>query len=326
MKSWIYIFSFYIICSFVFGQNGQTIIEKNKLLVGEHFVLTYRVTLNKDDNIQFESFEINLPANNPKKEKELTQLEIINPFKDTIINSKGKIEWFGSYRVIPWDSGFFQIQTVKYLINGITNYFPAVTFSVDLVKNIKGQDIYDIKESFVKIPPKKFSLKEAIKDFNSKNGWWFYILLFLGICLYVFYRWKKYKKLKYPIVKNEINVRPLSLKEKTILEIEALEKKQLWNNGFLKEHYVELSFILREYLSKRFTLNLFEKTSYETKLLLSQKGLPIFVMDSIDEILNQSDMVKFAKSEPEEITVVRLSQIAKQIIEQTSPIDIEDAE
>ena len=325
MKNWICIFCLSFINLFVFGQDSQTIIEKNKLLVGEQFMITYHVTLNEGDDVKFESFKLNLPAKNPEKSKETTQLEIVIPFDDTIIVSKGKREWFGSYRLVPWDSGFFQIQTVKYFINGKTNYFPAVSFSVNLIKAKKGQDIYDIKESFTNLPPKKFSFKEAIKEFNSKNGWWFYALLSLLLGLFIYYRLKKRKKDKVIPSKVE-TIRPLSLKEKTILAIENLEKKQLWNQGLLKEHYVELSFILRDYLSKRYTLNLFEKTTYQTKLLLTQKGLSVLTIDTIGEILDQSDMVKFAKSEPEEITVIRLSLIAKQITEQTSPIETEDAE
>ena len=325
MRNWFYIVCLSLIGFFVFGQEGQTILDKNRLLVGEQFVITYHVTLKKGENVSFEPFKMNLVAQNPKNQKEKTSLEIVNPFEDTTLINKGKREWFGSYKVTPWDSGFFQIQTVEYTINGKANYFPSVSFLVDLVKSKKGQDIYDIKESFVKLPPKKFSIKEALKEFNSKNGWWFYAVLVVLIGLFIFYRLRKRKKEKVKPILNEV-VRPLSLKEKTILAIENLEKKQLWKQGFLKEHYVELSYILREYLSKRYSLSLIEKTSYESKLLLTQKGIPVLTIDEIGEILNQSDMVKFAKSEPEEITVIRLSSVAKKIVEQTSPIEIENAE
>jgi hypothetical protein len=325
MRRLFYIVFLSLVGFFVFGQEGQTILDKNKLLVGEQFIITYHVTLKNGQNVNLEPFKLNLTAQNPKNPKEKTSLEIVDPFEDTILINNGKREWFGSYKVTPWDSGFFQIQTVEYTINGKVNYFPSVSFSVDLVKAKKGQDIYDIKESFVKLPPKKFSLKEAIKEFNSKNGWWFYALLTILIGLFIFYRLKKRKKGSMILEQVEI-IRPMSLKEKTILAIEDLEKKQLWKQGLLKEHYVELSYILREYLSKRFTLSLIEKTSYESKLLLTQKEIPVLTIDEIGEILNQSDMVKFAKSEPEEITVIRLSSLAKKIVEQTSPFDIEDAE
>ena len=325
MRNWIYIVFLSLIGFFVFGQEGQTILDKNKLLVGEQFVVTYHVTLKNAENISFVPFKLNLAAQNTKNQKEKTSLEIVDPFEDTILINKGKREWFGSYKVTPWDSGFFQIQTVKYTINGKVNYFPSVSFLVDLVKSKKGQDIYDIKESFVKLPPKKFSIKEALKEFNSKNGWWFYTVLVILIGLFIFYRLRNRKKEKLKPILNEV-VRPLSLKEKTILAIQNLEKKQLWKQGLLKEHYVELSFILREYLSKRYALSLIEKTSYESKLLLTQKGIPVLTIDEIGEILNQSDMVKFAKSEPEEITVIRLSSSAKQIVEQTSLLELEDVE
>jgi hypothetical protein len=325
MRNWIYIVCLSLVGFLVFGQEGQTILDKNKLLVGEQFIITYHVTLKNGENVSFEPFKLNLVAQNPKVQKEKTSLEIVNPFEDTILVNNGKREWFGSYKVTPWDSGFFQIQTVKYTINGKANYFPSVSFSVDLVKSKKGQDIYDIKESFLKLPPKKFSFKEAIKEFNSKNGWWFYIVIIVLVGLFIFYRLRKRIKEKEIPSLVEV-VLPLSLKEKTILAIENLEEKELWKKVLLKEHYVELSYILREYLSKRYTLSLIEKTSYESKLLLTQKGIPVLTIDEIGEILNQSDMVKFAKSEPEEITVIRLTLVAKKIVEQTSPLEIENAE
>ena len=57
MKNWICIFCLSFISLFVFGQDSQTIIEKNKLLVGEQFMITYHVTLNKGDDVKFESFK-----------------------------------------------------------------------------------------------------------------------------------------------------------------------------------------------------------------------------------------------------------------------------
>ena len=302
--------------NFVFGQKSQTIIDKKKIFIGEQFLITYHVTLNKGDSVGFYPISNNLPAKTIGLSKENIKLDIVESFKDTILNIKGKREWFGSYKLTPWDSGYFQIQTVKYLINGKENFFPAVNFYVDLVKSKKGQPIYDIKESYTKLPPKDNSIIELLKDLNSNNKWLFILLIIIGLIAFIYYRFRK-RKLK----KEDLQVKKtqtLSLKERTILAIELLEKKQLWNQGFLKDHYVELSFILRDYLSQRYSLNLFEKTTYETKILLIQKGLKDQIIEGVTEILDQSDMVKFAKSEPEEITVIRLSSLAKQLVEITS--------
>jgi hypothetical protein len=118
----------------------------------------------------------------------------------------------------------------------------------------------------------------------------------------------------------------LSLKELTLIAIDKLEKERLWEKGKLKEHYIELSFILRSYLSTLYGINLLEKTTKETNILLQQKGLKEITIQSIINILNESDMVKFAKSQPEEIAVLKISQLARQIVSETSLIQLSDAE
>jgi sulfur transfer complex TusBCD TusB component (DsrH family) len=69
-----------------------------------------------------------------------------------------------------------------------------------------------------------------------------------------------------------------------------------------------------------------EKTTYETKLLLQQKGLEDRTIDTIILLLTESDMVKFAKSQPEEIAILKIDQYAREIVAETSQFEIENAE
>ena len=63
-------------------------------------------------------------------------------------------------------------------------------------------------------------------------------------------------------------------------------------------------------------IHLLEKTTSETKLLLAQKGIKKDLIAKIEDVLQQSDMVKFAKSTPDEITILSVSIIAKEIIQE----------
>ena len=63
-------------------------------------------------------------------------------------------------------------------------------------------------------------------------------------------------------------------------------------------------------------IHLLEKTTSETKLLLAQKGIKKDLITKIEDVLQQSDMVKFAKSTPDEITILSVSIIAKEIIQE----------
>lgn len=315
MKINHYIIFLLIFASYANAQKGITTLEKSSILIGQQTLLTYHVTLKENFKAKPKPFKLFIPANkkNQKGIIEVTELEIITPFSDTIINVKGKKEWFGTYAITAWDSGIFMIPQAVFSFNDKIIEFPETYLNVKLVAAVKGQDIFDIRESFADIPNEPFS----IKQFHSENWWWLDPIIFLIIGLFIYLKLKK---------KNKVSdhFKQLSLKEKTLSEIEALEKSKLWTVGKLKEHYVELSFILRSYLSTRFEINLLEKTTFESKILLTQKGLHKKTVETIVEILDHADMVKFAKSEPEEITAMRLLVLSKQIVTETSTLEFEN--
>jgi hypothetical protein len=145
---------------------------------------------------------------------------------------------------------------------------------------------------------------------------WLFLVLLLITC-FVIYRKLKSKKFK---------ATPLSLEESTLLAIEQLEKEHLWEKGLLKSYYVALSFIIRDYLSQRFAINLLEKTTNETQLLLKQIKMDRVISEKIEIILNESDMVKFAQSQPDESAMKKIADIARQIVLSTRPIEENHAE
>lgn len=72
--------------------------------------------------------------------------------------------------------------------------------------------------------------------------------------------------------------------------------KKIWQQGRLKEYHTELTDVIREYISRRFTVSSVEQTSDETlralrPLLSDQKEL----FDQLRKMLTLADLVKFAK-------------------------------
>jgi hypothetical protein len=141
--------------------------------------------------------------------------------------------------------------------------------------------------------------------------WWWVVLAATGLILFLlwFFRRKKATNTEDII---------LTLKERTLQSILQLEQKRLWEKNELKEHYSELSFILRQYLSERFGINLLEKTTIEAQLILKHYGLSESLLSEIGLILNGSDMVKFAKSAPEEKIIRANLDDCRNIVEQTA--------
>jgi sulfur transfer complex TusBCD TusB component (DsrH family) len=248
-------------------------------------------------------------------EENRDQLEILSPFKDTIINAENSRWWIGVYEITAWDSGYYRIDGPSIKLSNATFHFPIIELRADLVKAKKGQAIYDIKESFAEIPREPFS----IKKFTKNNWWWMLILLALGIVAFLFSRKKSTKKISKP-------AKELTLAEHTMQAIDTLEKLRLWEKQKTKEHFIELSLLIRTYLSARFSINLLEKTTLETKLLLQQKGLENKTIETIILLLTESDMVKFAKSQPEEMAILKIDQDAREIVDETNQFEIENVE
>ncbi len=324
MKNWLLIYCIVLFLGNLFSQEvGRTLIGSNQFLIGQQTSLTYMIKVDSKEKIHFNQYSNFIPANrfiqnSNISSKEIVELEIMQEFHDTIVSGKdNELIWVGGYKITAWDSGYFEIPKIELSVNGKQLIFPAQVLRVDLVPAKKGQDIYDIKESFVELPAEPLSIK--IKNFFNSIWWWLVPLLLVGLGAWIYFRWKK-------VAKKPVKEKVLSLKKRTLMAIDALEKEKLWEKGKLKKHYIELSFILRSYLAARYDVNLLEKTTQETKLLLTKKGLNKETIEAIVEILIQSDMVKFAKSSPDEFSVLRISILAKQIIEETSPIEFENVD
>jgi hypothetical protein len=303
----------------VFAQESRVSISQNSILIGEKITLTYSLPLEAKSRTKYNPAVGTLPSRIKSKTGILSKaisedVEILTPFKDTILSDKGLRMWVGVYEVTVWDSGTYVIESPTILLDDSTIYFPSVVLNASLVEGKQGQDIYDIKESFAQIPDEPFS----VKNFAKNNWWWLLPIVLIGIGM-LNYFWKKKKN------KPVERIIELPLKERTLLAIDALENERLWEKNRLKEHYIELSFIMRSYLSARYEINLLEKTTQETQLLLRQKGLHEETIQVVINVLSESDMVKFAKSQPEDIAVFKVSQLARQVVAETSPIEFNNA-
>ncbi len=299
------------------AQQPTASISRDKVEVGGRVDLIYKIELKKTDRFSINPLTGNFPAkltseNSSLKTAAFDEIEIIG-FTDTIITrGNGKV-WLGVYELTPWDSGLVVLEGQRFTINDSTFDFPSVYLNCNLVPHKKGQGIYDIKETFAKTPEKRTFIVFFIKYF----AWW--LLPFIGFII-------------YRLISNKRNSKPLktdkemSLKERTSRAIDALEKAEMWRKDQLKEHFVELSYILRSYLTARYSISLLDKTTGETKLLLIQKGLNKEVVDTILRLLSHSDMVKFAASEPAEELIYKSLFLLRQIVSETSPIEFEHAE
>lgn len=294
--------------------------SKKSVLVGEPVELILRVkTLPKTD-IKFSPLLQLIPAKLSTDSSGLAMgssidVEIYSAFKDELKREKNYDTWVGKYTLMIWDSGTVVIPEQAIIINDSTYYFNKVKIHVGLSAQDANKDLNDIEEFFADVKE-----PDTWTTILVRNSWW--IVLVIISILFVIRQFRIHKK----STKKKPKDPEISLKDRTIFAIESLEKQKLWLEDKLKIHYTELSYIMRLYLSSRYNLNLLERTTIETRILLRQAGLHEETINTLMTILNQADMVKFAKSQPEELTILKVSLLAKQLVAETSPIEFESVE
>ena len=92
--------------------------------------------------------------------------------------------------------------------------------------------------------------------------------------------------------------------------LSRLEQSDLLRKRELKLFYSELSDILRRYMQGRFGVDTLDRTTWEIDRLLKETGVSLAVSDSARDILEEADLVKFAKYYPS-------SEIPLQTLEKT---------
>ncbi|MCA0238173.1 MAG: hypothetical protein LCH81_17500 [Bacteroidetes bacterium] len=99
--------------------------------------------------------------------------------------------------------------------------------------------------------------------------------------------------------------------------LEALAKRQLWQQGQLKSYYAELTHIVREYLEKRYQIPALESVSDEIVRQLHATDFPASLMSDLQRLLSEADLAKFAQSAPPDSYHAEAMRTAEQIVAQT---------
>lgn len=91
---------------------------------------------------------------------------------------------------------------------------------------------------------------------------------------------------------------PRPAHETAYAELERLLSSGILEKGHVKQFYIELAEILRRYLTARFGVETFERTTSEVLEALRAVRLPVRALASTADFLGACDMVKFAKYVP----------------------------
>ncbi len=292
------------------AQKVKSKLSSNQIWLGNEFTLIVEIECEKTDQISYlpETKHLNAFRGNPDKSSPDTiKLEILTPFVSKREKIQGKTYWEGTYSLICFDTGYLVLPPMTIMFNNKTLEIPPSLLNVMLVPKSKNIDIYDIEENFAVLPEEKFDLIG-----NAKFLSLLFLLmgLLLGLIYFILPKGKKKET-------SEIPERKLSSQEKTRQALNSLMEKQMWRNNQEKEHFTELSLIIRNFLNEEYNNRFEGKTSFEIQLILKKEHFSYKQLNDLGLILNVSDMVKFAKSSVEEEGINTIYRKAIEFVNET---------
>lgn len=264
--------------SFSIAQVKSTI-DSTSIKIGEQ--ITYRIEVESDttDLVIFPEGQTFLP------------LEVIESYDIDSTLNEAKYQLIKRYGLTQFDSGAYTIPSQKILIGSKVFFTDSLKIEVNTVEvDTTKQKLYDIKP--------------LIEVDRSASKWWInfmIILLLLGLVGFLVY-WFVWRK------------KPLSVEEKIALlppyerakiALQELEKSSYLDKDEIKSYYSELTLIIRKYLDEKVYDHSLESTTEEliNRLQLLKDGnqidLDTETIANIETILRRADLVKFARSKPD---------------------------
>lgn len=286
MKKLLYIFFIFIGIQVSHSQKIETSTDSTEIRIGSQFHLILKTKVDTASTVFF------------PKEQLFGALEVLEDYPtDTIIDKKDRAKWelVKKYGLTQFDSGKYVIPQLKVVIDNKSYLTDSMFIYVNNV------EVDTLKQPL-------FDIKDVIGDTQkSSSKWWLWLLIGLviaGLGVWAFFVWKKRQNhTKEP----EIIYTPI---EKATIGLKKLEEKQLIEKGAVKDYYSELTDIARTYLEEAVKIPAMENTTAELienlkrtavrrKLAFSDE-----IIISLEKVLKQADLVKFAKSKPLEFEIV----------------------
>lgn len=250
---------------------------KDTLLIGKQATLRFKATVNQGDKYHFAT------PDNPI----MQGVEMIGtPKTDTLNIKDGLVNLESRIMITSFDSGSYALprfHALRIKADGSTDtlWYDGGNLEVTTIQiDTTSYKPFDVKDQ-MNYP---FTVKEALP--------WAGIALVVIAVAYLIYR----------VIKNKLNNRdmfgrPVVVDPPHIVALRQLEKirnEKLWVSN-QKQFYTDLTDALREYIENRYGIQAMEQTSAEILEDLSGVNMEPKIYKELAELLNVSDLVKFAK-------------------------------
>lgn len=254
-------------------------IDSAAILIGEQTVLHLTVTTDNGKNVL-------IPIPNDTL---MTGVEVLHVYKaDSTVIENNRLLIKQDILISSFDSSLYLLPPFKVIDKADTIYSNQIALKVSTipVESDKPEEFNDIKEIWK--PP--FVLADYYAIIYG------ILLACFLICLigYILQRIRN-KQSIIPFKKSEPKLPPYEMAMK---ELDEIKHQKLWQQGRNKEYFTLLTDTLRKYIVDRFGINAMEMTSGEILEFIHSESEAKSVYESLKQILELSDFVKFAKLHP----------------------------
>lgn len=278
MKKKLYLYIALLFGFLGFAQQISSSIDSTQIKIGSQFNLTIKAKVNAKDKVVFPDGKF------------FGALEILESYPIDTIKNDNQYELIKKYGLTQFDSGRYVIPKLLVKINQKEFRTDSLSILVNDVKvDTTKQQMYDIKDIIA-------------TEEKPMSEWWKLLILLVLIVASGFASYFIIKRLqKDKEQKEEFFASPI---EKAIAYLQNLDKKQLVQRGDVKEYYSEMTDITRTYIEESIHIPAMESTSSELMEALKKAiaDKKMFVnreeLEKFKRVLENSDLVKFAKSQP----------------------------
>ena len=192
------------------------------------------------------------------------------------------------FLITSFDTGYIAVPPLPFVFKAADGRLDTA-YTNDLLLNVNALPVGDDEE----IMPIKPIIEEPL---NLLDFWWLFLLLIAAGLAYLLYTIRKRRQAAAPPPPPPPPAYVVALDA-----LKALEGKQLWQQSQTKEYYSELTHILREYLEGRFDVQALEMTTRQITTQLGKRNdFDKVRAKELGNLLQLSDLVKFAKARPAE--------------------------
>lgn len=283
----IFFILFSLLTAFAFSQTLGSELNKTTLALGE--VGVFHVSISN-----LEGKDVVSAAKN-----ELLPFHF-EEIKDNI--SKKTDQYDRTIEFAIFEEGKYTIPALDFKIGG--KIFHTIPYEVEVVNTAqKGDQINDIM--------KNKEVKLQVQDYWQLYKWYFLGVLILLASIFVIYQIIKYGKRR--------KSSPIIMTNQTLKDLENLKKKKFIENGDYRSFYVELIDISRNFITKQYHI--------PADVLLTDDLIDVMKLNNtispenetiVEEIFLRGDLVKFAKTFPNQAMMEKDFEDMKTFVKRSS--------